>query len=137
MDIKIFFHYISVMLTVSFDVVLYHLLIFLSIPCVSNREPLTLTFVILHISIYEILEKSSHENHDDWTQLQVARAGLGRSCVSLSSSVQPSSSFLFLLSSHPPLCSSFPSTRVSTRSAYVVYKPASFLAGVYPHFPPS
>lgn len=31
----------------------------------------------------------------------------------------------------------FLSTRVRTRSAYVVYKSACFLAGVYTHFPPS
>lgn len=51
------------------------------------------------LPIYEMLEKSSHENHDDWTQLQVARACSGRSCVSPLSRVQPSSP---LLSSRSP-----------------------------------
>lgn len=87
------------------------------------------------ISIYEILEKSSHENHDDWTQLQVVRADSGRSCVSLSRAAFILSSLLALHPLSPTF--SFPSTGVGTRSAYVVYKLACFLAGVYTHFPPS
>lgn len=54
-----------------------------------------------------------HENHDDWTQLQVARACSGRSRV-------------------PVLLSPF---LEAVRSAYAVYEAACFSAGVYTHFP--
>lgn len=140
MDIKICFTmYLSwfyYLFAVIFFVCYIQKTRFLSILCFRSQTINFGSFVVSHISTYEILEKSSHENHDDWTQLQVARAGSGRSCVSLSSRVQPSSP-LFSFPIHPPPRFSFPSTGVGTRSAYVVYKPACFLAGVYTHFPPS
>lgn len=101
MDIKICFYHVPVIILLPwlFCRGFYYIpkIWFLSISCISDHKPFILAaFDVSHVSIHEIFEKISHENHDDWTQLQVARAGSGRSCVSLSSRIHP------LLSSRSP-----------------------------------
>lgn len=116
------------------SIVLLHIKNVISINFTYLHKPLTLAaYDVSHIDSRDLIKDLAWEPR--W--LDPITGGAGGFRTFLYVPVEPhSSSPLFSLSINPPPRFSFPSTGVGTRSAYVVYKPACFLAGVYTHFLP-